>query len=126
MLFDTGYAPRMVEATSHWPYWLYAKATPFSAPPQMAALEQLKRFNLTPSDINVIIVSHFHADHVSGLIDFPNAKFICSREGYDDIAPRTGFNAMRKGYIPTLMPTDFAQQATLFDALNSTPFTRIG
>jgi glyoxylase-like metal-dependent hydrolase (beta-lactamase superfamily II) len=126
MLFDTGYAPRMVEATRLWPYWLYAKATPFSAPPQLAIIEQLKGFNLTASDIQHIIVSHFHADHVSGLKDFPKAKFVCSREGYADIAHRSGFNALRRAYIPTLMPEDFTQRATLVDAFNDAALPGLG
>ena len=37
---------------------------------------QLQSFGIKTNDINHIIISHFHADHIGGLQDFPNAK-IC-------------------------------------------------
>jgi glyoxylase-like metal-dependent hydrolase (beta-lactamase superfamily II) len=96
MLWDTGYAPHMLTETARLPYRFYRWATPLRLDPALAVAAQLDRFGLQPSSINTIIISHFHADHIAGLRDFPAA--------------------LRCGYLPTLLPTDFAERATLLPA----------
>jgi glyoxylase-like metal-dependent hydrolase (beta-lactamase superfamily II) len=110
-LFDTGYAPRMLDETRRWPFTLYRRMTPLRLNPRLAVAAQLGALGLTTGDIARVIVSHFHADHVAGLRDFPHAALIASHAAYEDAASRRGFRALLRGIIPALLPEDFAARA---------------
>lgn len=126
LLWDTGYAPHMLAETEHLPFRLYRRMTPLRLRPELAAAAQLARFGLAPAGIGTIIVSHFHADHVAGLRDFPAAQFVTSRAAYDDFASRRGFSALRRGYVPALVPADFARRAELLDPPAGQPLPGLG
>src|SRR5205807_556113 len=84
LLWDTGYAPRMLEVTRGLPFALYRAATPLHLRPELAALTQLERLGLREHDIRRVLISHFHADHIAGLRDFPGAEYIASQLAYRD------------------------------------------
>ncbi len=113
LLWDTGYAPRMLDATSRFPFSLYRRATPLHLDARLAVVAQLPRWHLTTRDIRHIIISHFHADHIAGLRDFPEATLIASESAYLDVASRRGFRALRRAFIPELLPADFSKRAQL-------------
>ncbi|MEQ9307689.1 MAG: MBL fold metallo-hydrolase [Marinoscillum sp.] len=119
VLFDTGYTTRFYEHTKTFPFNLYAKATKVYVNEEDHVIYKLAKEGIKPSDIKYIIISHFHADHIGGLLDFPNAQFICTRNAYEDIRNRRGFSAVRRGFIPNLMPVDFEKRATLIDITKS-------
>ncbi len=125
-LWDTGYAPRMLEATRWLPFRLYRWATPLRLDPKLAVVAQLARFGLTPADIRSVIVSHFHADHLCGLRDFPQARFVATKSAVDDVARRRGWSALRRGLIPSLLPEDFAERLTLLPDFIGAPLGALG
>lgn len=110
LLWDAGYAPRMLEATQRFPYWLYRLITPLRLRPELAAVVQLPRLGLRPADIGRIVISHFHADHLAGLRDFPHSQCLALPEAYASVARSTGLAALRRGFIPSLLPAGFAQR----------------
>lgn len=118
LLWDTGYAPHMLDATAHFPFSLYRRATPLCLDPTLSVKAQLKRWQLQAGDIQHVIISHFHADHIAGLHDFPEATFVASEAAYNDIASLQGLRALRRAFIPALLPDDFARRVTLLP-----PFT---
>lgn len=126
LLWDTGYAPRMLDATQSWPFWLYRHATPLRLQPELAVVRQIERFGLAPDDIHMVIISHFHADHVAGLRDFPRARLVAWREAYAAVATRRGLAALRRAYVPALMPDDFLQRALLLDHANGPLLPALG
>ena len=75
LLFDTGYAPRLLEAFEHWPDRLYKYATPTTL--GVPVVQQLAQLRIAATDVRTVIVSHLHADHVAGLRDFPQATACC-------------------------------------------------
>jgi glyoxylase-like metal-dependent hydrolase (beta-lactamase superfamily II) len=113
LLWDAGYAPHMLTATAHFPYSLYRLATPLRLRPELAAAAQLGRFGLTPHDIRAVIISHFHADHLAGLRDFPASLFVALPEAYASVAKASGLKALRKAFIPSLLPPDFGARLSL-------------
>ncbi|MCS7460956.1 MBL fold metallo-hydrolase [Paenibacillus doosanensis] len=115
MLFDTGYTQRFFRETARWPYSLYAKMTPVRFTERESAVQQLRRRGIEPEAVRHIIISHFHADHVAGLRDFPNADFLFLQEAYDAVRRRTGWNAVMAGYLPGLLPDDFEARAQPID-----------
>lgn len=115
VVWDTGYAPRMLHETQRWPYLLYRLVTPLRIRPEQALVTQLTQQGLKPSEIKTIIISHFHADHLAGLLDFPHAQLVADHAGFTDAVARRGFNALRRGLIPALLPADFADRAHLLE-----------
>lgn len=111
LLFDTGYASHFFTATRPFPERLYALTTP-------ATLEQPLVTQLEEA-IQFIFVSHFHADHIAGLRDFPAVPIICSRAGYEFASSDqvSRFAKTRKGVLPALLPDDFAQRALFIEDL---------
>ena len=126
VLWDTGYAPRLIEATRRLPFLLYRAVTPLRLRPELAVAAQLAPRGLTPRDIGLVLLSHFHADHLSGLRDFPDAKVVATRAAYEDVAGRTGLAALRRAFVPALMPDDFAGRATLLNPFEGPPLPHLG
>lgn len=111
VLFDTGYSRRYFEGTQRLPYSLYAALTPVTLPEDgAAAVEQLISLGVAPQDISSIVVSHFHADHVGGLKDFPDARFVCSSAAYRAVKGKRGFAAVSRAFLPGLIPEDFERR----------------
>ncbi len=110
LLWDTGYAPHMFDATARWPERAYRLLVPMYCTPEQAVLQQLSRFGLQASDIGQVIISHFHGDHVAGLRDFPQAIFRADQAATDEVLRHRGLNALRRGLLPALLPDDFAER----------------
>lgn len=121
ILFDTGYTHRFFEETRKFPYSLYAKVTPVYLAENETALNQLKKKRIAPQEIQYVIISHFHADHICGLRDFPKAIYIYFREAYDAVRRRRGLNAVRAGFLPGLIPSDFEQRSLPIDGTKLSP-----
>jgi len=113
ILFDTGYTQRFFDLTKKFPFSLYRYLTPVTL--QKSLKEQLLEQGISPDDIHYIVISHFHADHIGGLRDFPNARFICHKEGMDEIKQRRGIRGLLKGFLPGLLPSDFFDRLMLLD-----------
>jgi glyoxylase-like metal-dependent hydrolase (beta-lactamase superfamily II) len=111
VLFDTGYGTAFFTATQHWPERLYAKMLPVTLREEQLAVHQLVRRGLRPQDITQVIVSHFHADHVSALSDFPAAQYRYWPEAWAAVRGRRGLNALQAAYLPGVMPPDFEARA---------------
>ena len=125
-LWDTGYAPRMIDATRRLPFRLYRYATPLHLYDDLAVVNQLDRYNLRAEDIKHVILSHFHADHVAGLLDFPDATIVAHHSAYADFTARRGLNAVRRAYIPALVPSDFHSRARLLPHFTGPPLEGLG
>lgn len=115
ILFDTGYTSRFREQTRSFPYSIYAKATAVVVEKEEEAIHQLAAMGIGASEVKYIVVSHFHADHIGGLRDFPDAQFICSRAAYESISKKSGWSAVKQGFLPEHLPDDFKQRLRLID-----------
>ncbi len=111
ILFDTGYSDRFFQETRHLPFRLYALTTPVYFQPEDSAVYQLQKQGIEPEAVQYIIISHFHADHIGSLRDFPNANFVCFNSAYEAVKYRRGINALKAGFLSGLLPSDFEQRA---------------
>lgn len=118
ILFDTGYANFFHEEVRSFPGWLYGKATPVFLNDEETAANQLRRRGIRPEEVSLVILSHFHADHVAGVKDFPNARFACYEQAYQQLQRMNGLRAVTHGYLPGLLPRDFASRAHDLAKLN--------
>jgi len=105
ILFDTGYSDRFYQLTAKFPFSIYRRLTPVVL--KKSLKQQLEEQNIQASEIQSIVISHFHADHIGGLKDFPNARFFCHPDALNDIRHKTGIKALIKGFLPGLLPKDF-------------------
>lgn len=71
--------------------------------------------NLRPQDITTVIVTHFHADHVSGLRLFPQARFLAAAAGWHTMRQQGRFANLRHGIFDALLPPDFDDRLDLID-----------
>lgn len=111
ILFDTGYSERFYEATKRFPYSLYRWTTPVNTRHDRSAAEHVIAAGYSPQDVRAIIISHFHADHICGLDDFPEAEFICSRAAFQALRPLKGMAAVKRAFLPELLPAGFEERA---------------
>ncbi len=125
-LFDTGYSPRILAATAAMPYRIYRWVTPMTIPAKSAVSEQIARLGIHSDELRWIVISHFHADHVAGLRDFPNARFIATRAAFEDVCHRRGVSALMRAYLPSLLPDDFLARATLIESFAATELEPFG
>lgn len=114
-LFDTGYSPRFFEATERWPYRLYRRITPVVTSDRLGIANLLTEQGIDPSDVRRIVLSHFHADHMCGLRDFPNADVIARGNAWRACAGKTGMRALRQAYLPSLVPSDLPRRLFTLD-----------
>ena len=109
ILFDVGYNQCFSECTRSFPYSLYKAITPVYIPKTLKEL--LSENNIQANKINYIIISHFHADHICAINDFPDATIICSRQGHEYSNDRTF--KLHKGILPELVE-QFSNRKILF------------
>ena len=114
LLFDTGYTPRHYEITKKLPLSLYQKIVPVSVTPKETALYQLKNMGIKETDIRTVVLSHFHADHIAGALDFNHAKFVYSQDEYERCRSYSMFKRLAHLYFPELIPTDLALRAKAY------------
>lgn len=115
ILFDTGYSRRFYEETRRYPERLYAKLTPAFIEESDVAVAKLARLGIRPEEVDYVILSHFHADHVGAVKDFPRARYIYLRSAYEYVRKLGRLRAVSKGVLAGLLPDDFARRSEAID-----------
>lgn len=110
-LWDTGYAPHFMDA-ARGIYRLYPMVTPIHLAEQEPLVRQLSQIGIHAKDLNAIVVSHFHADHIAGLRDFPGVRIVCAAEGWQSVQGLTGMRALQRAFLPGLIPQDMSARIT--------------
>jgi glyoxylase-like metal-dependent hydrolase (beta-lactamase superfamily II) len=123
-LFDTGYADHFLAATAAFPQRLYRWTTPISLPAHEQLARQLEREGCSLRDVRACIVSHFHADHVAGLKDLPNAAIIAMRTGFHDMRRGGSWGQLLRGALPHLLPADIEGRMRFAEDLPAVPLPK--
>jgi len=120
VLVDTGYTPEALTGAGRGRMLRLYSAL---LKPELNAAQQvppvLKHFGLSPDDVRAVIVTHFHADHISGLSLFPRARFIASDAAWARVKARTPRQNLRHGVFTELFPADFEAR---LDGLSAKPW----
>ena len=107
VLIDAGYGTRATKsARRSAALKLYAAMMPFSLLPNGSPIDLLARKGFAPEQVQLIILTHLHADHICFLKDFPNARIISGDMPEAD---------KRHGVFAELLPDDIAQRLDLVD-----------
>ena len=115
VLVDTGYAPRFHDATRRWPERGYALTTPVHLPEPQQLLVQLAERGIAAADIQHVVLTHLHADHVAGLRDYPHARIHTTTPAVDPLLAlgdtvRGRLRGTRAGFLRALLPDDFTRR----------------
>jgi glyoxylase-like metal-dependent hydrolase (beta-lactamase superfamily II) len=105
ILWDTGYAQHFFQQ-ARGVYRLYAAVTPVTLEEGTGLLEQLEAQGVLLTDIDALVLSHFHADHVAGVADFPGVPLFAAAQAWESIDGVSGLRALLRGHIPGLVPRD--------------------
>lgn len=120
-LWDTGYSQHF-EEFARGIYAPYKWVTPVSYDDNTdCLLAQLSAIGLGPSDLRGILLSHYHADHVAGLRDFPSVPLWSSPEALASIKGLRGLRALLQAFIPELLPIDFDARISTFSSAQWRP-----
>lgn len=115
-LIDTGYSQHVTCGASRS---IALKAYAAMLRPKLEESGAIDRFlgahGLKPSDISTIVITHFHADHISALRDFPNAKMLAPKSAMDSVAATGKFANIRHGIFAELLPDDFHSRVEVFE-----------
>lgn len=97
-LIDTGYSPRVTTGKRSLPLWLYSKVLN----------PQLTRDALPghAPKADTILLSHLHADHVSALRDYPEARIFADADAVKHFLSTSWIARTHKGCFRELLPDD--------------------
>lgn len=119
-VWDTGYAEHFERHTRSGLFALYRLITPVRFERQQALVHQLAACGLKPADLSGIIVSHFHGDHIAGLLDFSQMPALCSAEAWQKTRHLRGIAALQRAFVPALIPAQFEDNLTFMESLPQT------
>jgi glyoxylase-like metal-dependent hydrolase (beta-lactamase superfamily II) len=122
VLIDTGYGPRVTHGAQRSlalkVYGAVLRPRLVDNDLPLAALEQA---GYSATDVQRIIVTHFHADHVAALRDFPNARFVASGTAWEAMSRMREGERLHSGVFAELLPTDFAGRLVPIEDLPERP-----
>ena len=106
-LVDTGYGRSVTDGRERS---AALKAYNFALRPRIlddnVPLPVLSRQGFTAGDVSTIVLTHFHADHVAGLRDFPKARMLASRNAVKALQSMGPARAIANGIFTELIPRD--------------------
>ncbi|MFT5742822.1 MAG: glyoxylase-like metal-dependent hydrolase (beta-lactamase superfamily II) [Paracoccaceae bacterium] len=118
VMIDTGYMPAALSAPDR-SLGLRIYSAALRAQLHEAGQPEviLARLGLTPADVAMVIVTHFHADHVAGLRSFVNARFVASGAAIAAVQARSYLGNMKRGVFGELVPADFKARMVAIEDL---------
>jgi glyoxylase-like metal-dependent hydrolase (beta-lactamase superfamily II) len=121
VLVDTGYGAQFKAATKHLPGRFYRWVTPTTSVGTTTA--QLENAGIRATDVRHVIVTHFHADHVGGLVEFPHANVHYHAEALLPLQQLSALRQVRAAFLADLVPSWLPDRASLISAsgFRSTP-----
>jgi glyoxylase-like metal-dependent hydrolase (beta-lactamase superfamily II) len=105
ILIDTGYSARV--AGTFGPRALYSAALNPKLVSPHPARDAVEALGAKADDVRAIILTHFHADHVCAVRDFPKARLFADGAGARRIERMSPFSRLHNGVFLELMPDDW-------------------
>lgn len=109
-LVDTGVGLDVTQGERSAALRLYAAVLRPKLDANQSPQAMLRGLGATVDDVRLVIVTHFHADHVSSLRDFARAEFIACGEAAGRVTGMSAVAALRHGIFKELIPPGFAQR----------------
>ena len=113
-LIDTGYSQRCMRPRSA----LLKIYKPLLGPSILSAApleDGFARLGLSISQIDTVLLTHLHPDHIGGLRDLPAAQVVVSRAGWDAYVASGPLKNALAGVFQELFPEDIAERLAFFE-----------
>lgn len=110
IVFDTGYHEslrRRLRGVAR----AYHRVVPWSCPAEHGVGARLRSLGYAPSDVQLVVLSHLHADHVAGLVDLPDAPIALTRTAWRAVHASSRLALASRGYFTELLPADLPTRA---------------
>ncbi|PPF22813.1 MBL fold metallo-hydrolase [Rathayibacter tritici] len=101
VLVDTGYPPTF--RGTGLVGWLYGRILPALVSGEETVDQRLLALGLTPDDVEFVVLTHLHPDHVGGVRWFPDATFVLSSGQVASLRR----SRVREGIFRALLPAWF-------------------
>jgi glyoxylase-like metal-dependent hydrolase (beta-lactamase superfamily II) len=86
--------------------------------PKEALPAQLRARGLEPADVGVVVMTHLHTDHASGVVEFPEATFVVDQREWDAACA----GGLTDGYRHQLFDHPFDWRTLQFDTIGVSSF----
>lgn len=120
ILFDCGYGECARSAMQRGLRWMYSKVVGVCCPAHGDASQLLQARGIAPSDVSMVVISHFHPDHVGGLRAFPRARFVAHADAWKVLCAGP-FARLHAQVWRELLPDDFEARLDLLHERESFP-----
>ena len=90
--------------------------------PGQAVPDQLRALGIQPGDVRVVVMTHLHSDHASGIAEFPESTFVVSSAEWE----AAGSSGRLKGYWPRQFDHAFEWRTLDFESPDSGSFATFG
>ncbi len=120
-LVDTGVGPEVTQGPRSAALRLYSAVLRPQLNAEEAVETTLRNLGVAPADIRYVVVTHFHADHVSSLRLFGNAAFIAWGAAARAVMGMSPAAALHNGIFKELIPPDFMQRLLPLEGLSRLP-----
>jgi glyoxylase-like metal-dependent hydrolase (beta-lactamase superfamily II) len=123
MLIDTGFhASLAVDPKANLGPVLGRLFTPRMGPDD-ALPDQLRARGFDPKDVKLVVMTHLHVDHASGVAQFPDATFVVSMREWHSATEEKGLTA---GYVRRQFDHAFDWRTVEFDSDEVNSFSTFG
>lgn len=109
-LVDTGYGRAVTEGARSTALRLYDFVLRPRLIPAASPAAALAAAGATPGDVESIVLTHFHADHIAGLRDFPDARLVANGRAAASILGMSHNRALHNGVFKELLPADLSHR----------------
>jgi N-acyl homoserine lactone hydrolase len=90
VLFDTGLDPAIASDPNYVDSaigrFFMRRVFRLTIGPDDTVAKNLNRLNLRAEDVNTVVVSHLHFDHIGGIADVPQAELLVSRDEWQQLS----------------------------------------
>jgi N-acyl homoserine lactone hydrolase len=90
VLFDTGLDPAIASDPNYVDSaigrFFMRRVFRLTIGPDDTVAKNLNRLNLRTEDVNTVVVSHLHFDHIGGIADVPQAELLVSRDEWQQLS----------------------------------------
>ncbi|MFN2612147.1 MAG: N-acyl homoserine lactonase family protein, partial [Solirubrobacterales bacterium] len=114
VLIDTALHASIADDPRHNFGTLLARFLPPEIEPGEDIAAQLRRKEVDPRQIRVVVMTHLHIDHASAISEFPDSMFVLSRAEWEDATQPS--RPIFRGYRPVQYDFPFDYQTIDFEA----------
>lgn len=105
-LIDTGYGEEFYESTKKFPYRIYRWLVPPTIDTENCLNRSLKNSGVDLKQLDGVILSHFHPDHIAGLASLPKIPIHARIQPLEQLRKMRPMEQLHHGFIPGLFPSE--------------------